>query len=519
VQGLHETPRHDPLERVLWLRLLGLLRALGHHRKQLIRRLTLETTAIAGIGFLLGLGVALSAMWWLKSGPFYNLGMELELFHLAPFCFALPIPLAVIALAFLSARRIFARLDAVAIIERGKLSMEASKRGQTAQRSSNKPLSSLTFYLRHRRRGVLMILSTALMVLGIALPVFLLSAMASAMKPEIEYLQYVSQVYSPARSELDPGIVGQIKSHPAVAQTIPAISLGIQMVVPPGGGAEIGIYGVSQADLPVLLKLSGMQVQEGRLPHARSNEIVLSAAIAANRKLHVGDVIGGSNRDDDTLVADDIPVEMVVVGILAPDRPWVGFASYEYLHSHEFTSSRSPHLLIIPHEGHKQALDNWLEESVALTQTHVTTYGSEEREHREMTMSIVLTLVLLELMIAVVAAIALATLNHIFFAQRQDEYGILNAIGRSRLWLVLRTVKETGSATAGAWLAGAVLCGLGLLGMQAMVYTPRGLSLDLLSPAPWLFTLPIPLAVVAASAGTIAWMLSRLDPVTVIEQR
>jgi hypothetical protein len=45
------------------------------------------------------------------------------------------------------------------------------------------------------------------------------------------------------------------------------------------------------------------------------------------------------------------------------------------------------------------------------------------------------------------------------------------------------------------------------------------MSLDLTNTTPWLFTLPIPVAVVAASAGTIACALSQLDPVAVIERR
>jgi len=69
------------------------------------------------------------------------------------------------------------------------------------------------------------------------------------------------------------------------------------------------------------------------------------------------------------------------------------------------------------------------------------------------------------------------------------------------------------------WLIGAALCMAGLVCAQASVYGPRGLSLDLANPAPWLFTAPIPLAVVAASAGTISRLLSRLDPVAVIERR
>jgi hypothetical protein len=64
-----------------------------------------------------------------------------------------------------------------------------------------------------------------------------------------------------------------------------------------------------------------------------------------------------------------------------------------------------------------------------------------------------------------------------------------------------------------------VLCGNGLLAMQSLVYAPRGLTLDFFSPTPWLLTLPIPLAVVVASAGTISRMLRKLDPVSTIEGR
>jgi len=54
---------------------------------------------------------------------------------------------------------------------------------------------------------------------------------------------------------------------------------------------------------------------------------------------------------------------------------------------------------------------------------------------------------------------------------------------------------------------------------QANVYAPKGVQVNLLDPGLWLFTLPIPLAVIAASTGTIGWMLYRLDPVSIIERR
>jgi predicted lysophospholipase L1 biosynthesis ABC-type transport system permease subunit len=176
-------------------------------------------------------------------------------------------------------------------------------------------------------------------------------------------------------------------------------------------------------------------------------------------------------------------------------------------------------LLIIPHEGQKGALDRWLEEDVDSAQAHAIIYDAEEREYKEMTTSLVLTFALLECMIAAVAAIALAALNHIFFTQRREEFGILNAMGRSRRWLVLRTVKETGSAVAVAWLIGAAVCVTGLVVAQETLYAPRGLSLDFFDLVPWLLTLPLPLAIIVVGAGTVARTLGRLDPVAVVERR
>ena len=505
----------------------GLLHAVGYHRKRLIGRLTLETAAMAGLGWIAGLGFSWLVLAWLKSGLYYSRGMELDLTYLAPLWFTFPVPVVVTVFAVLSARRAFAQFDAISIIERGKLGMEAQghqragKRSR-ARRSSTRPLSSRTFYLRHRRRAFLVVVSMALMILGVAFPVFLASVIFDAMEPSFEYLRYVSQVSPGTGRAVDPGVMAQIRSHPTVARVIPTIPLGLTALVPPGSGTGVTICGVGEDELPALVDLFGMRLVEGRLPRPRSNEIVISKAIARNRGLHIGDTLGRSVQDEgkgDPLISDDIPIEMVVVGLFSIDDLWLGFASFEYLESHELTSLRPVHLLVIPAEGRKDELDAWLGESVASVQTDVETFGAAQLKQRRAAQSTLLLFAAVESIIAIVAAIALATLNYIFFSQRRDEFGILHAAGRSRLWLVLRTVRETGSVVAVAWLIGAVMCGVGLVWTQATIYAPRGLSLNFANVAPWLFTLPIPLAVIAVGAGTIARTLSRLDPVAVIERR
>ena len=523
---------------------LGLLNALGHHRNKLIRRLTLETAAVAGVGWVSGLSLGLLILSWLKANLYYARGMELDLSNLMPLWFVIPVPLIVVVLAVFSLLRLFARFDAVAIVERGKLSMEdTGSRKQRAKRSSGRPLSSWTFYLRHRRRGIVLVVSAALVIVGVALPVFLLSAVADAMVPDFEYLRYVSRVTPNSGRTVDAGVMGQIRSHPSVERVIPVMSLGLQVDVPPSGVMRASVYGAAEGDLPDLVDLFGMDVKEGRLPNPRSNEIVLSEPVALNRGLHVGDRIGVpayEKGEFELMDVDDVPTEMVVVGILrqaqdkslrpraersrlgqtlSSDTMWLGLASYEYLESHELASTRPIHLLVVPAGGRKNELDDWLEESVASAQTNVTTYDIEYREHRGIVQGLVVGFAVVGCVTAIVAAIAMATLNYIFFTQRREEFGILHAVGRSRLWLVLRTMKETGSMITVAWLAGAVICCIGLICFQALVFAPKGLSLNFLNPVPWVLTFPIPLAVVVASTGTIGRMLSRLDPVAVIERR
>jgi ABC-type lipoprotein release transport system permease subunit len=361
------------------------------------------------------------------------------------------------------------------------------------------------------------------MILGVAFPVFLISLPMNTMMSDIEYLRYMSEVSPGVGQAVDPGIIAQLKSNPAVASVIRTKRLGMQVNIPPGSQTYVRIYGISENDLLMLMERLEVGLVEGHLPRPRSNEIVISAAVAQNRGLRLGDTVGRpvQERSAETAlpIEDDIPTEMVVVGLLDRDDPWWGFASLEYLESHEDISSRKTRQLILPFEGQKDDMDTWLEGSIASLQTVVATYQVKQREYQQTIQTMLLMIAGVEFIIAVVAAIALAILNHIFFSERKEEFGLLNAVGRSRSWLVLRTIKETGSAVGIAWLIGAAVCMMGITIAQSSIYAPQGLTLDLFNPVPWLFTLPIPLAVIAVGSGTISRTLSRLDPVSVIERR
>ena len=93
---------------------------------------------------------------------------------------------------------------------------------------------------------------------------------------------------------------------------------------------------------------------------------------------------------------------------------------------------------------------------------------------------------------------------------------------RERVRNLIPLAKELGiplPRLAIAWLLSAAVCALLLIFAQTTVYAPLGLTLNIFNPVPWLFTLPVPIAVLAATSGTVSRMLAKLDPISVIERR
>jgi ABC-type antimicrobial peptide transport system permease subunit len=497
----------------------GVLYAVGHSKNGLVRRLALEMAVTAVLGWILGLALSWGFFVLLRNWFYVPNGVNLSLAALTPLWFSIPVPLAAIAFVAWNVKRTLYRLDAVAVIERDQLSTEAGRQ-RKAQRSTGSPLSSWTFYLRHRRRGLALTVTMGLMIVGVAFPAFVFGPMIDAWRGLFEHLRQVSVVSPCIESTVDPAVSAQLRGHADIAGVVPAIKLRTRVDVPPMAHPSIPLYAVSESDLETLIDLYGARIREGRLPRPRSSEIVLSEALAQNRNWHVGDRIGRAYGDRED---EELPTEMIVVGILSspPGQAdlWTGFASLEYLSSHEFYVGHSTHMLVFPREGRKSEMDAWLEENVASSHTAVQTFDGMQTDYGLVMWLMLALFGIIESVIAVVAAVALAILSYTFFVQRRDEFGILHAIGHSRRRLVLRTARESVSVVLVAWLLSTVLCGIGLVYMQAEVFAPKGLTFDLFHPAPWLFTLPLPLAVVVVGVGLVARMLRRLDPVTVVEGR
>ena len=506
----------------------GILYATGRSKIWLIRRLTVETTALALIGWIAGVGLSWLLMTLLNEAVFAPRGRELDYIAWMPALFALPVPAVIAGFTFLAVKRTLTRLDPVAIVERRELSQEADRmRGMTASTSSSRPLAPIVFYRRHRRRAVLLVGGMGLMILAVVLFIFALALSADAQEPFVGYLSRVSIVRSPGIiHSLDPAVVSRVEAHPAVERTIPVAprSSMLRAYIPPFTSADASPFGVYAADMAYLVELYGLELKEGHLPRPGSNEMVIPEVLAQNRDLEVGDVVGHPERPAYP-GATSLPAPFVIVGIFAgPDSPgdgagW-GFVSLEFLEeSGSFVLPDLLPLIVVPKAGQKDSLDDWLESELAGLDASVLTHRQQVSRLQQKAQQDMFGMALLEVVIGIVAALGLAVLNYVYISQRQSEFGVLHALGYGRLQLVGRVLGETALLTGIAWAATALLWLIGMLCLRFLVFAPQGLTFNLLNLTPWLYTLPIPVAVLAVTSGTTAWTLSRLDPMSIVERR
>ncbi len=302
------------------------------------------------------------------------------------------------------------------------------------------PLSPLTYYRRHKHQTLLLVALVSLMTLGVSVMVRLLGSVPESSKTAGNYLTRVSLV-SAAGPTLDPGVVSQIRTQPGVAQVIQ--EKGLPFALPSLG--ESHVFGVSEADLPILLDACSLQLKEGRLIQPRANEMMLSAGMAQALGLRLGDRIDRSVGED--WLGDNyyeaIPAPLKLVGILessSSSEPDIrlGIVSYEYVSNHElFQSPWAAGLVVIPQISRKAEVDKFLETEIASSQIEVMTYRQLSERAARLSFFFYLILGVVNVVVAAVIALVIGVINRIAQAKRLEEFGVLNALaGRDKITTV-----------------------------------------------------------------------------------
>lgn len=376
------------------------------------------------------------------------------------------------------------------------------------------PLSVFTYYYRNLVKLAPVFLVVALAVFGISLTGVLTGSISASAVEKVEVYRAAAMV-SPnprdGRNVIDANIKGDLARNPNLEATFPTIRVSTYMPTL-AGQTSAHIYAVNREVFPLLMQTFDLNLAEGQLPAAGTNQVALHKKFAAARGFKVGDVIDPEADEQEWL-----PEKLQVVGIL--DGPTtLSLASLEYFSANRAFKNFPHSLLAIPRSDAATAVEQELQ-NLDKDLVRPYTYESEMRQYVNDFASMDAIVWAINSIVVLVLALLAGLLNLIYFMDRMNEFGLLLGIGYSRSFVIRRALIEALVLTLFAWAFGILFSQVVYSLLNTFVFEPRGVSLTVLNWRALQFTLPIPLMVGLFSAGTVLWQLRKLDPMQMIERR
>lgn len=382
-----------------------------------------------------------------------------------------------------------------------------------ARRITSKPLAPSTYLLRNWGRTAPLIAVILLAVLLIAGIVAMMDSIPLSIRTTYSYSKFMLAVSTRGDVTALPKIKQAIETHAPVpierVVTCRATSAMVKSIV---GKWPFAVLGLAPKDLRYYLKQVGMTELRGRYPEAGMPECVVSEPVATNLKLKIGDaLLSPTERERYS------PYAVKVVGI-AKTQSWVMLADTTYLQFNHLPPLE--YLLVFAgNRADQEKLDRWAERAFKGERVQLYAYHLLEKDTREMFNTLYKILDLVIGILVLVITVMMAMLMNIYQSQRLVEFGLLQAIGYTRRQLLSRMFRETLWVMLGGWLLG-VLGAYGMLSaIKAIVMDPNAYSLDVLDQGAYLYTIPVPVAVLLAGTTTVFLRFRKFDPVAIVERR
>lgn len=379
------------------------------------------------------------------------------------------------------------------------------------------PLSLPLFFLRNLGRVLPVLAIITLAVIGVTLISVVgnsqFSSYVNSYQTPFEFVTYIRATSSP----IDPALLQAIKDRSDVSRVVPTMIAPIRY---PSllGSISIPMYALEPTDYQWFMQQMHLTLVQGRLPRAGAAEIVVHQSVMRARKLKVGDVIGTAVDQEEYLQG-----RWTIVGEVSGPGV-IGFLPLSVYQQQTLPNVRpgetipATEFLVAPKPGDMASLDAFIRGLPRSEFAHQT-FTSQRTILQQEYNSASLVIWIIDVVSVIVLSLATGLLNSIYFSQRMREYGTLAAIGYTIQFLVRRTLGEAMTMTIVGWLLGLGAAELFIIGIRAVLFTPRGYDLSQLNRQAVVYTLPIPLLVAVFSLFTVFRQFRRLDPVTIVEGR
>ena len=280
------------------------------------------------------------------------------------------------------------------------------------------------------------------------------------------------------------------------------------------GKMPFPLFGIEAQGRAELLQRCHVKLSQGRLPVEGAAEAVVSDDVARNLGLKIGDIISQPNSQDAYA-----PVPVHLVGLLH-GPVWVGLTTKSFVDANSpFTWQGALCFAPTTDQPAQRRLDKAIDRVTDKKLARVWKFSFLVEETRSALSNLYLILNLITTLIVFAIAFVCALLSNIYFTQRLPEVATLSAIGYSRRQLLSRACGETALLSVLGWVLGGVLTTGMLTAFLVFLLGPRGLLLNPVDSAAYLFTIPLPITITLFAVATIGRRLATLDPVSIIERR
>jgi len=388
-------------------------------------------------------------------------------------------------------------------------SVDTPERRQTVL----KPLAATTYLLRNAGKtipltGVIML--AVLLVSGI---VSLINSIPFSIRTIYLYSKQTLAVTPRGDASMTPKLIEEVrKNSPVPLERVSVARAAGNQVKSIVGKWPFAVIGLKQQDMQYWMDRQSVRAIQGRLPAAGKPEALISEPIARNLNLKLGDAL---LKPDDNEAYSPYPVK--IVGIADTDM-WLMVMSYEYVKANHFPDV-DVMLAFAKTGADQERLDRWAEEAFKGERAQVFAYHQLEKDTDEMFDILYKILNVVIGTLVLVITLMMGMLINIYQSQRLVEFGLLQALGYTKRQLLRRVMRETISVVVFGWLFGATLAYLLLQLTKRILMDPRAFALNTLDPTAFLYTIPIPLAILLVASLTVIGRFRHFDPVSVVERR
>lgn len=366
------------------------------------------------------------------------------------------------------------------------------------------PSSVLKYFLNNKKRFVIV-------TLAIMLGVFLLYSLSTVIESmETAYNRSILEpithfsVLSAGGSFLTADTIDNVSKMDSVERVIPLVEYGISLKLNIGGYINTSMYIVKPDDIGYLIGMMGLKLTAGRLPYIGSHETVLNKDVAQNLGVEIGDNIGSGMNNNARF-----PEQYTVVGLLE-GKSLVSFAGLL------INDAQKYNIMIIPKEGRHDEMDEILQ-GFQSTEMNVETYNQQAELVGATMTSINLLITAICITVVIIISACIGFLCYIYYIQRQNEYGLLRAIGYTRQQVINRAFSEIGLMNLAGLLSGIGLSLVAGLIMKIAFYQAFGqvlyvFNLDALAKAAC-----VPIFSTFFSLAPIWRLMKKSDPVHVMD--